>query len=129
MITPEMISQMEHEQAKQAPKILTEEDEPFEHTLTDKLPGITQDVSPEKIKSMEKNLSAMTKMFDMKIKQDGFKLIILCLAILLGIYAVDIGIMLFGKTNSELTTGLFDFLKTIITALLGYVFGTSKNSD
>ncbi len=110
--------------AEQKPEISEEEDKPL----------FSNEIQPEKeipshsVDEIEHRLKIAKGWQNIMLKDEGFWLLILCIALAAGTYIADCVLINQGMKSSSLMTGFFELLKFIISILLGFVFAKAADS-
>ncbi len=95
---------------------ITEEDKPFGQTALEvKIPEHTVD-------ELENKMKVVRGLHEIKLKDQAFKFMVICMIILIIIYGLDLIFINFNVKNSTYATGIFELIKFILSALIGYLF-------
>ena len=105
------------------PEISEEEDKPFEHVA-----GSESEIPTRDVDEIEKRLKTAKGLQTILLKDEGFWLLILCIALAAGTYIADCILINKGLKSSSLMTGFFELLKFIISILLGFVFAKAADN-
>jgi hypothetical protein len=127
-----MTEQNEENERKLKPEILYENDIPFDDMPSgDKALSNPKQVSGAVVKRLSeadaKGIERKPKLFNLTLNNWTFKLLTACFILFVVTYAVDVLLLNSGLENSSMTDTFFDFLKYIITTLIGFLFASKVN--
>jgi len=109
------------------PEIISEIDVPFnDDTDSD---DSTTIMSKRDVHAYEAKLKYAIGMKNLQLKDHALHLIIGCFIAMIVLYFIDVFLLNRDLKNSEMASSVFDFLKYIITTLLGYLFATKSSSN
>ena len=100
------------------PEVAIEEDVPM--YVTPERGAIEK---PKKdVKELEKQVTLLNQLQIFQLKDKAYNLIISSIIILVLLYAADVILINAGLKNSDLLSGIFEFLKFVVSTLFGFVF-------
>lgn len=108
---------------KSKPDITEEEDEPFDDGSCSE-----SELSDKQIELLQKKIKLAGDMQSINLKDKAFALLKWCIITLFSLVIIDCIMINLNLKSSSLLNGSFDFLKYIVSALIGFVFAV-KTSD
>lgn len=97
------------------PEIKSEEEHPPVH-------NDIEEMSKQQVSAFEREAKAYASIHTYILQDKAFVLLIICISILMAVYALDIVLVNLKLENSSLLDGMFDLLKFLASSLAGFVF-------
>jgi hypothetical protein len=101
----------------QKPEIIEEEDKPFSNGN-----NAETELSEKQIEILQKKVKIAGDMQSIGLRDRAFTLLKWCIITLFSLVVIDCLMINFHLKSSTLLNGSFDFLKYIVSALVGFVF-------
>lgn len=125
-----MIEQNDVQLSPVKPEIRSENDIPFESSAPcGDDPGISEPekVSYANVNALEKLAGIRRSLHSLALKNGAFRIIVACLISIGILYGMDVFLINMAMPNSQMLDSIFEFLKYIITTLIGFLFASKVN--
>lgn len=123
------VKNLEESVGRESPEIFIEEDRPFVDDQNLKVKGKEESLTESDTRYLEALVQVAKQNDQSKLKTNAFVLIVICLAVLLVLYTVDVFLVNKDFKNSELLNPIFELVKYISSALVGFLFASNANKE